>query len=187
MIFKVLEFLRSEIDEHLMSRFEVSESIAVLSNLVDRDGTPAANIDDKIVLTLAKVERVAAVAPPLASYRPDGNQSMLTEKTLPLNLSLLISATSKHYPEALKHLSETLTFLQACSFFTSENASKLPDEVQRIAVDLVDLDFQQLNNLWGIFGNRYIPSVLFNLRLVLLTRRDSADSVSPIRGIDTQL
>jgi len=35
-----------------------------------------------------------------------------------------------------------------------------------LILDLMTLSYQDLNNLWGILGSRYLPSVMYKMRLI---------------------
>ena len=42
----------------------------------------------------------------------------------------------------------------------------MPEGVDELILDLMTLSYQDLNNLWGILGSRYLPSVMYKLRLI---------------------
>jgi hypothetical protein len=44
---------------------------------------------------------------------------------------------------------------------------------------MVTLSFQDLNNLWGILGSKYLPSVMFKVRLIKISE-EFQEGTAPI-------
>ena len=44
----------------------------------------------------------------------------------------------------------------------------MPDGLEKIAIDMENLNMQELNNLWGTIGAKYVPSVVYRLKTVAL-------------------
>lgn len=69
--------------------------------------------------------------------------------------------------------------------FTAENAEvSFPEEhVEKIMMDVFSMNFEQINHLWGILGGKYIPSVLYKLRILPVQKSElkGADVIRAIR------
>ena len=48
------------------------------------------------------------------------------------------------------------------------NLYDMPDGLEKIAIDMENLNMQELNNLWGTIGAKYVPSVVYRLKTVAL-------------------
>jgi hypothetical protein len=83
-----------------------------------------------------------------------------------LNLYLLFAVNLSSYPESLKRLSYIIQFFQYQNVFTPLSSPSLPEGVDELILDLMTLSYQDLNNLWGILGSRYLPSVMYKMRLI---------------------
>lgn len=86
-----------------------------------------------------------------------------------LNLYVLFSANFQdNYSEALKFISYVIRFFQAKNVFTTANTPGLSSEVEKLIVELHPMSFEQQNYLWGMIGGKYIPSVLYRFRLLVV-------------------
>lgn len=104
------------------------------------------------------------------------NQVHYQEPPLYLNLYLLIAANFENYDTSLQRLSEVIEFFQSKRTFEAKNASQnnpFPATLNRLILDLYNLNFEQLSHLWDILGGEYLPSVLYQVRLVKIQRDES--------------
>ena len=53
-------------------------------------------------------------------------------------------------------------------------------------MEIVNLDIQQLNNVWGNFGGKYLPSVLYKARMFTLQEGWVVEQVPPISAIEVE-
>lgn len=117
---------------------------------------------------------------------------------LKLNLYILISANfqdttgqeSDDYVEGLKQLSYVISFFQAKNVFTIDNSPALADfdpSIRKLIVELYSYSFEQLYNFWTVVGTKYLPSVLYRVRLLRIQEEAITDSNLPIEkiGIDS--
>ena len=151
MIDKALSFIADELNIFLGARFADGGPHAVLSSLVNQDGSVPPAIENKLVLSLVNIERdTTAVAP---------------NRALHLNLYLLVSANfaAANYLESLQFLSAALEFFLERPVFA---ASALPSGIESLSVEMVNLTIQDLANLWSISGSKYLPSASYKLRMV---------------------
>jgi hypothetical protein len=63
-------------------------------------------------------------------------------------------------------LSRTIAFFQQNPVFTHDRLPGLAPEVDKIALDFVNLDLTQTNHLMGMLGLKYLPSALYRLRML---------------------
>ena len=112
-----------------------------------------------------------------------------------LNLYVLISANFQNkveddstddYVEGLKQLSLIISFFQAKNVFTPENSPKLADfdpNLKKLVVELYSYSFEQLYNFWSVVGAKYLPSVLYKIRMLTFQEREFFDSTIPVEKI----
>ena len=86
-----------------------------------------------------------------------------------LNLYLLFSVNLSTYSESLKRLSYIIRFFQFQNVFTPLTSPSLPAGVDELILDLHTLSFQDLNNLWGVMGSKYLPSVMYKMRMISIS------------------
>jgi len=180
MIDAALTLIAGQLNQHLRQRFQVSEDLAVLSNLLEQNGSAVPIVANKLVIFLAGVER-DTMAHRATSQRGLNNELRLQE---PIFLNLLVMCAANfsgiNYPEALKFLSSAIGFFQATPVIDHHNAPQLDVGLDRLILNIENLSSSEMHSLWGIHSGRYLPSVLYRVRMV------SVDS-QQIAGRDTSI
>jgi hypothetical protein len=87
-----------------------------------------------------------------------------------LNLLVICAATfsGQSYPEALRFLSDAIAYFQARPVFDHQNSPGLDPRIDRLVLNIENLSNSEMHSLWSIHGGRYLPSVLYRVRLVCL-------------------
>ncbi|MGZ8218721.1 DUF4255 domain-containing protein [Methylomagnum sp.] len=188
MIDKTFAFLLDELNGFLHTRYPSNEPHAVLSALVNQDGTVPTEVENKLVLSLVNAERESAAPMSGMQGRKDGGGYARINPALSLNLYLLVAAHfSNNYGESLKFLSAALAFFQGKSVFTPQSSPALPKELDKLSIEMVSLNFQELNNLWSIQGGKYLPSVLYKARMLTVQEGRVAGLVPGASGAGAEL
>lgn len=185
MIDKALNFLQEELNNFLGQRFQSNENLVVQSALISPDGTVPQEIENKVVLTLANIERESVANAASGSSAFLGLSSRVSPP-LNINLYILVSANfGNKYAESIKFLAQSVTFFQAKPVFTAQGSAGFPRELERLSFELVNLDFSQLNNLWAAQGAKYLPSVVYKVRMLTIQEAWVSDRVPAISGLDS--
>jgi len=119
-------------------------------------------------ITLVNIEE-DRISRPQENTARNNNGTVYKNPKMYLNLYLLFAVNLSSYYESLKRLSYIIQFFQYQNVFTSLSTPDLPVGVEKLILDLDTLSFQDLNNLWGIMGSKYLPSVLYKVRLVTIS------------------
>lgn len=168
MIDIVLSHIAAQLELALRPSFDVaSERVVEVSNLVNLDGSVATNVANRMVVFLAGIEREAL------AYREapaSTNMGRIVNSGGPAHLNLLVMCAanygSSNYAEALKLISATVAFFQARPVLDAANTPDLHPQIQKLALAIENLDVAALSNLWGVLGGKYLPSVLYRVRMV---------------------
>jgi hypothetical protein len=183
MIHVAVEHIINELNAYLSVKISES-SKAVQNTLLKQDGTPQNNIEDKIVVSLVNVEEERiAKDPNTFKKRVDGTLEVINPE-IKLNLYLLFVAYApSDYNEALKMISYVIGFFQKKNIFTGSNAPGLDPRIANMNMELFTLNFEQQNHLWGSLGAKYLPSVLYKLRIIPVADEEikgSGDAITKI-------
>lgn len=172
MITQVLRYIAAEVNNSLDNPATPSvEEFVVLGNIAKLEsasGISGTDLASKVILTLVNIEEEKSLKNNPAVIR-QGEDILKRNPTVFLNLYLLFSCADDDYATALDKISEVIAFLQHKYVFTPENAAvtNFPiDRTEKIILDLFTMNFEQINHLWGILGGKYIPSVLYKMRLL---------------------
>ena len=147
------------------------EGIVAVDNIARLDD-PSFSNKNKVIISLVNIEEEKTLKnDPFYIRRNDPQNGEQIEKrnpTLYVNLYVLISCADE-YLTALERLSIVVEYLQGKNVFTAANSEPdelYPEKVEKIILDLFSLNFEQINHLWGILGGKYVPSVLYKMRLL---------------------
>lgn len=170
MIYAAVNHISTELNHFLKRNYERSDDVVVVSSLLDLNGGVASNIDNKIVVCVANIE-TERVRHANSSVKQGGDyRAILSNEPLQLNVYLMVAASfsSGNYSEGLKYLSSALNYFQMNPVFNHQTTPALDERIDRLGLDLVNLDFNQLSNMWGILSSRYLPSVMYKVRMVTI-------------------
>jgi hypothetical protein len=184
---QVLDFLRAQLDEYLRLKLDPSNSnpFVQLANIAWHDTESAAGAgEDKssAFITLINIEE-DRISKSQENFVRRDNVITYKNPKIYLNLYLLFSVNLNSYPESLKRLSFIIQFFQYKNVFTSLNSPGLPANVNELILDLYTISFQDLNNLWGILGAKYLPSVMYKLRLITISEEFAQGEAGLLREI----
>jgi hypothetical protein len=169
MIDKTFGFLLGELNGFLDTIFPAGEPHAVLSALVQPDGSVPPKIENKIVITIINIEReTAAFSSPAPARSPSG-APLRVNAPLNLNVYFLLSASfSGDYAESLRFLSRCLGFFQSKQTYSPQDSAGFPSGLDRLTIELVNLNIQDLQNLWATTGGKYLPSAFYKARMLTI-------------------
>lgn len=170
MINEALKFIADEVNKYLSLKLgATTDPWLVLGNVAkaqdsDQGGgnNPLAN---KAILSLVNIEEDRISKSPDNYYKVN-NTILYKNPRVFLNLYCLFTVNRNDYENAMKWLSLIIQFFQHRNVFTPANSPALDDKFNELIMDLYSLNFEQINHLWGTLGGKYLPSVLYKLRLV---------------------
>lgn len=156
-----------EINKYLNQKLNPTpKDLVVLADAVKI--ADSANQDNNIFLTLINIEEDRISRSPENFVKID-NRVIYKNPKVNLNLYCLFVVNKKDdYFGALKQLSSVIQFFQFKNVFTHENSPSLDLGIDKLILDLYSLNFEQVNHLWGVLGGKYLPSVVYKLRMVTI-------------------
>jgi hypothetical protein len=166
MIYEALLCITEDVNEYFRNKLKINEDKLVLSGIVNQDGTVAAQGENKILLTLLNVEKETI---------GKGNVGKEAVRTVPntspavnINLYVLFSAYfgAANYGESLRFLSFIIGYLQNKSVFTRSNTPKMASNIGKLIFEIENLSIDKLNNVWATIGSKYMPSVMYKVRML---------------------
>ena len=174
MIHLTLDFLCREINNYLVMKLDLApgSNAIVLYNVsqLNSDSGNATNGDSNAAafLTLVNMEEDRISKSNDNFIRKDRN-IIYQNPEVHLNLFLLFSVQLPSYTEALKRLSFIIQFFQQQNVFTPLTSPAIPTGVEQLILDLYTLSFSDVNNLWGVLGSKYLPSVMYKMRMITIS------------------
>ncbi|ALP53859.1 hypothetical protein Tel_12335 [Candidatus Tenderia electrophaga] len=167
MIDTAISHIASELNQHLKRSFDLSEDVVVVSNLLEQDGSVAPHANNKIVVSLVNIEK-DSVPFQQQNFASGGGRSIVASPPLYFNLYLMFASyfSGSNYQEGLKFISKTISYFQGQGVFDQHNSPGLDTKINKLILDIENLDMQNLSSLWGMLSGKYLPSVLYKVRMV---------------------
>jgi hypothetical protein len=194
MIRTALEFIQNELNFYIQKKDPEnygSKEIASLGSIVKEDGSfnfDSSNTDDHaIIITIANIEECRI--PDVQSYtvKDENNQIQQVNPAIHLILYIMFSAYSDDYKSSIRNLSYVVSFFQNNYVFTTEKyphlnalAEKPWQKIQKLIFTHNALSFEQQNNLWGSLGAKYLPSVIYKMRVLTFQEKEVKTEAPPI-------
>ncbi|MBF4471636.1 MULTISPECIES: DUF4255 domain-containing protein [Flavobacterium] len=192
---------------------KITTEIAVLNNgvAVSIELTNVATLNDgdnfiqeksSMILSVVNIEEDKTLKNQSLYKEYSGNGSSIEKYKKPaqnLILSLLFTSYNKDqakYAEGLDKLEYIIKCLQYNNVFyydttnlfeqteVSENQAK---SMNKIILDLVSLKPEHLNQMWSYLGSRYMPSVLYSMRMIRIQNENSLPTDPVINNAKAQL
>jgi hypothetical protein len=195
MIHTSLSFLTKELNEYLKIRMDTPDDDKIFLTNVATESGGVVIPDMSLGLTLINIEEERIFKDQKTTYINDDGFTEQINPEIKLNLYILISANFQDkksntadddYVEGLKQLSYVISFFQAKNVFTADNSPGLAESdpsIQKLIVELYSYTFEQLYNFWSVLGTKYMPSILYRVRLLRFQERAVRQADKPIEKI----
>ena len=164
-----------------------TQKYAVLGNIgkiVDSGESNEGEDSSGVIITLVNIEEDRISKNPDGIYRQVDKVIRANPKIL-VNLYVLFSANLNIYPSALSRISNVIQCFQSNNFFTSDAFPTLDSAIEKLHLEMYTMNFEQINHLWSTLGGKYLPSVLYKMKLVTIIDEANFIEGSLIREIQT--
>jgi hypothetical protein len=186
MIHEIIPAIVGELNNFLSSKHQLTEEKAMMSHLVNADGSMAIQESDKIIVTLTGIETDKSKSATGSYQTTSGGGFRKVSPPVEVNIYLLFSAyfSNENYTEGLKFISSVIAFFQSRQgIFTPQNTAALTGLIEKISAELVSLDLKDQSNVWSGLGAKYLPSVLYRIKTIPIEHQLPAPEISSIRKI----
>lgn len=181
---QALDFLKLRVDTYNGSLSPVVE----ISNIATlNDGDEFLDSTSPIILSVVNLEEDITARSPKV-YLPNPNRDSPAKKynnpTQHFVTSLLFTAynkvqTNDKYLDGISKLEHVIRCFQEQRVFMLNGTTKL-------ILDLESLKISELNQLWSMLGNKYMPSVLYRMRMISI-QHDEKDGAEIIEEFKIKL
>jgi hypothetical protein len=192
MISEALDTIVGLINNYVMPGF--TDPPLVLANISKvNDGDEfTQNMKDKLVLSIVNVEEDKVAKSP-ENFIKDKSLIRYKNPAIHLNLTVLFAATHDDYTSALRQLEKVIRFFQIKYVFTPENTPEIDAAnqvngfvIEKVIFDWVNLNLEQVHQLWTTLGGHYMPSIAFKLRMITIDENVIQQEALPIKEIQAQ-
>ena len=194
MIKEALEFLKGELEVYLElvnATVTPADGFLVLTNVAKENGEWAIP-NNKVGMSLINIEEERVFKDQKFLHRNDAGDVEQYNPEIKLNLYILFCARyvdgdgDNNYSEGLKQISNVISFFQGKYVFTPDNTPVMDPKLQKLIVELYSYTFEQQYNFWSILGAKYLPSVLYRVRLVTYQEKIVQNQNPPISVVEIE-
>ncbi|WP_257670744.1 DUF4255 domain-containing protein [Parapedobacter tibetensis] len=176
MLYPAIENIQRVLNDNIDRTVTIANIAEIISDKVDIT-------DVDVIISLVNIEEVR-LARDHQYVVKIGDELLPKKPAVHLNLSLLFTAHGAGYEQDIRTLQEVVSFFQRKAVFDKTNTPTLIDDgLERLMMEMVTLNIEQLQQLWSMLGGRYQPSVLYKMRMVTI---DSVETnpIAPIKQIE---
>jgi hypothetical protein len=190
MLATALNFIKNTLNQHI-KKPGLPENLVEIGNvaLIDAYSTSASNnLTNKVIISLINVEeeRTLKNAPQIAARQNSDGTTATKSSPIYINLYLVFGANNTDYGVSLEYLSKIISFFHTYKVFEGQAHQDLGEAgIEKMIFDLCTMRFEELNQVWGILGGKYVPSVIYKVRLFAI-QQEIGQGVGLIRRIETQ-
>ena len=182
MITEALTYISSKINSVCFTTG--SSPMVILGNVaILNDG----NTDESdVILSMVNVEEEVLLRNP-DNYIKRDTSIIYKNPAMHFNITIIFGAyqpnqnkMGTNYEESISKIQKIIGFFQRQNVFTKPAFPDLPDGIEKLLFELVNLNMEQLHHLWSMLGGKYIPSVVYKMRLVAI---DEAPESLPVPSV----
>jgi len=170
MIFPALDIIKKEL---LLNG--INADLGNISEIVNDPNNNGVNAD--VIISLINIEENRLSSDQHNYIRKDGG-IIMKNPAVHLYLTILITSVRRAgaYGMSLQDLQNVIGVFQKKFVFDHINTPLLNANIEKLILDMVSLNLQQLHEIWSVLGGRYFPSVVYRIRMVTI------DSLTDIQG-----
>ncbi|MCP3100292.1 DUF4255 domain-containing protein [Myxococcus sp. K15C18031901] len=184
-----LELIRQRLDEFIRNAEPAprNEPWVVLSNLEDNQGNAAATASNAVVMFLANLQHETIISTYNRNVPVSQDTYGIVAPPLYIDLYVLFYAnfTDQAYPVALETISLVISYFQQTPWFTQQTLPGLHADIDKLTFEFTNLDLLGLNHLMGLAGVKYLPSVLYKVRMIPYRGPAQQAQVPAAKGVET--
>jgi len=129
--------------------------------------------EPNILLSLINIEEETLLRNPENFFKRN-NSVVYKNPPMHFNATIMFGAfhtdpdREQAYTDSLTYIQKIIGFFQRESVFDPSNSPDLPSGIEKLVFELVNLNLEQLHHLWTLLGGKYIPSVVYKMRMVII-------------------
>ena len=163
MIFPAVDIIRQELITN-----GVNAALGNISEIINDTAGGGVNAD--VIISLINIEENRISRDNNNYIRKDGG-IIMKNPAIHLYLTLLFTSvrrTAGAYGLSLQDLQNVNGVFQRKCVFDHSNTPALNVNIEKLILDMVSLNLQQLHEIWSVLGGRYFPSVAYRMRMVTI-------------------
>lgn len=183
MIIQFINFLKDDINSFIVNKKGVEDVFVVFANL-NNVIENTQNSDNKIVISIVNIEEEKILKSP-DNYIKSPTEINYKNPPVWLNFICLFTfytKSSENY-NGIDMLANVVQYFQSrprINKITAFVPANFPTIYDDLRAEFVSLNYEQTNYLWGLFGGKYHPSVVYKFKTIPIDNLDITPGGPPI-------
>jgi hypothetical protein len=183
MIIQFINFLKDDINSFIVNKKGVEDAFVVFANL-NNVIENTQNSDNKIVISIVNIEEEKILKSP-DNYIKSTTEINYKNPPVWLNFICLFTyytKSSENY-NGIDMLANVVQYFQSrprINKITAFVPANFPTIYDDLRAEFVSLNYEQTNYLWGLFGGKYHPSVVYKFKTIPIDNLDITPGGPPI-------
>jgi hypothetical protein len=170
MITQALTYIASKINASFFTPAGTPRVILGNVTTLNESGTEDVNV----LLSVVNIEEEVLSRNPENFFKRDPS---VVYKNPPMHFNITIifgaylpnqNSSGTNYEESIAKVRKVIGFFQRQRYFDHSGFPDLPAGIEKLVFDLVSMNMEQLHHLWSMLGGKYIPSVVYKMRMVAI-------------------
>ena len=130
--------------------------------------------ESNVLLSLVNIEEEVLLRNPENFFKRDLSV-IYKNPPMHFNITLVFGAylpnqndLGTNYEGSIAKIQKVIGFFQRQNIFERAEFPDLPAGIEKLTFDLVNLNIEQLHHLWSMLGGKYVPSVAYKMRMVII-------------------
>lgn len=152
----------------------------------------SSSLNDKLILSIVNIEEDKVAKSP-ENYIKENSLIRYKNPAIPINLTVLFAATHTNYDQAIMLIEKVIRFFQIKNAFTPDNTPEIQEAneindlfIEKILFEWMNLNLEQVHQLWTTLGGHYMPSIIFKVRMFLIDEHVIQKEALPIKNVNEQ-
>jgi hypothetical protein len=129
--------------------------------------------EPNVLLSMVNIEEEVLLRNPENFFKRN-NSTVYKNPPMHFNITIIFGAyrtdpdREQVYTDAVSYIQRVIGFFQRESVFEPSNSPDLPAGIEKLVFELMNYNIEQLHNLWTMLGGKYVPSVVYKMRMVII-------------------
>jgi hypothetical protein len=183
MFISFINFLKEDLNSFISNKIGTTDTFVLFSNL-NNITESSTGLDNKIIISIVNIEEEKMLQNP-DNYTKLNNEINYRKPPVWLNIVCLFTYYTKSTEayDGLDLLGNIVQYFQSKPRLSKSTAlvpANFPIGYEELRAEFMSLNFEQTNYLWGLFGGKYHPSVLYKFKTVPIDNMDITPGGPPI-------
>ncbi|MDQ6763554.1 MAG: DUF4255 domain-containing protein [Bacteroidota bacterium] len=167
MIFQAIDIIHKELNKEL--NLLSPPVTAEVGNIGEILATNNQGSDKDIIISLINIEENRISRDPRNYLRTETGM-LMKNPAVHLNITLLFTSVKLDtgYQFALQNIQHVIEFFQNKYVFDHINTPDLDAGIEKLILEMISFNLEQLHQLWSMLGGKYHPSAAYRMRMITI-------------------